>query len=487
MNQIYQEIGRRTGGNIYIGVVGPVRTGKSTLVKKFMETLVLPKIDDPYLAERTKDELPQSGSGRTITTTEPKFVPEEAVELTSDDALKVRIRLIDSVGYMIPSAVGAEEGGTPRMITTPWFDHEIPMTQAAHMGTQKVMQEHCTVGIVVTTDGSITDIPHCDYENAEEQAILDMKATEKPFLVVINSAQPNSDSAKKVKQRLNEKYQVDPIIVDCQSLDEEDIQELLKQLLYTFPMQRMLILFPRWLDALEENHPLKISLNETLLTVAKNITSLGQSHHAAAQIQQNDFIMEATVTGIDLGSGDIRIQLRFPESLFYEILSAKTGLTIENDGELMRMLCHLSDIKTEYDRISDALESVKATGYGIVMPPADEMQLQPPEIIRKGSTFGIRLKAGAPSIHMVRVDIDTQISPMVGGEQQSKELIEYLSGEDPEKLWHSNIFGKSVYELIQEGLNTKLTRLPDDVRAKFRGSLTRVVNEGANGLICLIL
>ena len=487
MSQIYQEIGRRTGGNIYIGVVGPVRTGKSTLVKKFVETLVLPRIKDPYLAERTKDELPQSGSGRTITTSEPKFVPEEAVELLSDETLKVRIRLIDSVGYMVSGAMGAEEDGSPRMVTTPWFDHEIPMTQAAHMGTQKVMQEHCTVGIVVTTDGTITDIPRRDYEEAENQAILDMKATGKPFVVVINSARPNAAEAKKAKEHLHTKHQLEPLILDCQSMEEEDIQQLLKQLLYTFPMRRMLIHFPRWLDALEEEHPLKSALYQTLLQTAASISSLGQSHDAAEQIQKNDSVLEAVVSSIDLGTGDIHFRLRFPEPLFYEILSAKTGFAISNDGELMSTLCLLSDVKKEYDGISDALESVKATGYGIVMPPAEEIQLQPPEVIRKGGAFGIRLKAGAPSIHMVRVDIDTQISPMVGGEQQSQELIGYLSGEDPEKLWQSNIFGKSVYELIQEGLNAKLTRLPDDVRAKFRGSLTRVVNEGANGLICLIL
>ena len=487
MNNIYQEIGQRTGGNIYIGVVGPVRTGKSTLVKRFIENLVLPHIDDPYLSERTKDELPQCGSGRTIMTSEPKFVPEEAIELPAENGLKVRIRLIDSVGYMVPGAVGAEEDGSPRMVTTPWFDHEIPMSQAAHLGTQKVMQEHCSVGIVVTTDGSISDIPRNDYEEAEDRAILDMKATGKPFLVVINSARPDSSEAEKVKSHIREKYHLEPVVADCQSLDEEEIRQLLHQLLYTFPMRRLLVHFPRWLDALEENHPLKTSLYQSLLETASQITSLGQSRTAVEQLRSNESVSDAGVSTINLGTGDVSCRLYLPDQLYYQILSDKTGLIIENDSELMQLLCQLSVIKKEYDRIADALDRVNTTGYGIVMPNPDEIQLQPPEVIRKGGAFGVRVKAGAPSIPMVRVDIDTQISPMVGGEQQSQELINYISGEDPEKLWQSNIFGKTMYELIQEGLTAKLTRLPDDVRAKIRGSLNRVVNEGANGLICLIL
>lgn len=373
------------------------------------------------------------------------------------------------------------------MVTTPWFDHEIPMSQAAHLGTQKVMQEHCTVGIVVTTDGSITDIPRKDYEEAEDRAIMDMKATGKPFLVVINSSNPGSEDACKVKAYVQNKYQLEPVIADCQSLDENGILALLKQLLYAFPMKRMLVHFPRWLDVLEEEHPLKHSLYQTLLEATKRIDYLGQSHQAASIIQEHESLEEVTIAGIDLGSGDIICRLRFPEQLFHEILSSKTGLTIESDSDLMNLVCNLTAVKKEYDQISDALESVKATGYGIVMPSAEDTQLQPPELIRKGNTYGIKLKAGAPSIHMLRVDINTQISPMVGGEKQSQDLIGYLSGEDTDKLWQSNIFGKSVYELIQEGLNSKLTSLPEEVRAKFRGSLTRVVNEGANGLICLIL
>lgn len=487
MNNIYQEIGQRTGGNIYIGVVGPVRTGKSTLVKSFIENLVLPHIQDPYLAERTKDELPQSGSGKTIMTSEPKFVPEEAFALPTQDGWTARIRLIDSVGYMVPGAIGAEEDGSPRMVTTPWFDHEIPMAQAAHLGTQKVMQEHCTVGIVVTTDATVSDIERRDYEEAEEQAINDMKATGKPFLVVVNSAKPGGEEARKVKEYISRKFQLEPVIADCQSLDEEEIRRMLNSLLYAFPMERLLIHFPRWLEALEDDHPLKNSIYTMLQSAAENISSLGKSYQVVRQLTDNDCVQEANVTSIDLGNGDVTCRLLLPEQSFYEILSSKTGITIENDADLMCKLFELSEVKKEYDHIASALERVKATGYGIVTPGPEEIQLQPPEVIRKGGSYGIRLKAGAPSIHMVRVDIDTQINPMVGGEQQSQELISYLSGEDPDRLWQSNIFGKTVYELIQEGLTTKLTRLPEEVRNKIRGNLNRIVNENANGLICFII
>ena len=487
MNNIYHEIGERTGGNIYIGVVGPVRTGKSTLVKRFMESLVLPLITDPYVAERTRDELPQSGSGRTIMTSEPKFVPEEAVEICPDGTASVRVRMIDSVGYMVPGAAGAYEEDTPRMVTTPWFDHEIPMTQAAELGTKKVMQEHASIGLVVTTDGTITDIPRQDYEEAERKAIMDMKATGKPFLVIINSAKPNGAEAKKVQEHIYNTYQLDALVADCQSLDTQEITQILINLLYNFPMASLHVRFPRWLDALENEHPLKSTLYRSLLETAESIGSLSSSRQVLEQIRHGENISDAAITQIDLGSGIVHCELRFPEEMFYRILSEKAGMPIENDGKLLALLTELSQIKKEYDQISDALSCVNATGYGIVMPTAEQMQLQPPEVVRKGGAFGIKLKAGAPSIHMIRVDIDTEISPMVGGEQQSQELLDSLTGQDPDQLWQSNIFGKSVYTLIQEGLTTKLVRMPDDVRAKIRGSLTRIVNEGATGLICLIL
>ena len=487
MENIYADIAARTGGNIYVGVVGPVRTGKSTLIKRIMEELVIPQIDDPYRKERARDELPQSGSGRTIMTSEPKFVPEEAVEISPDGKVKLRVRMIDSVGYMVRGAVGADEEGVPRMVTTPWYDHEIPMTEAAELGTKKVMEEHCSIGLVVTTDGTITDIPRGDYVDAERRAIWDMKATGKPFLVVINTRSPNSPVAREVKDYLRNEFGVEAAITDCQALDSNGISALLKNLLYAFPMQELRIYLPRWMDALEADHPVKATLNEVLLQCAKDIGPLEQAENALSALQNVDRLQTYHIRDIDLGTGTVSCVLQFPESLFYEILSHKAGMTIATDAQLLQLLTELSQIKREYDKISDALSAVKATGYGVVMPNAEEMVLQTPEVLRKNGAFGVKLKAGAPSIHMIRVDIDTEISPMVGSEQQSQELISYLTGEDPDKLWQSNIFGKSVYELIQDGLTAKVIRMPEDVRGKFRGTLNRIVNEGATGLICLIL
>ncbi len=487
MENIYGSIAARTGGNIYIGVVGPVRTGKSTLIKRVMEELVIPNIEEPFRAQRARDELPQSGSGRTIMTSEPKSVPEEAVEISPDGTAKMRVRMIDSVGYMVDGAVGAEEEGQPRMVTTPWYDYEIPMTQAAELGTKKVMEEHCSIGLVVTTDGTVTDIPREDYVEAERRAISDMQATGKPFLVVINSCEPAGTAAREVQQYLLREFGVDAVIADCQILDSDGIGKLLEKLLYAFPMRQLQVFMPRWMDSLEPEHPVKAALYEALVRRAEEIAHLGQAEATLSQLGQMQEVLDFAIRDVDLATGTVSCSLTFPEKLFYEILSDKAGMEISDDAQLFALLTELTKAKQEYDKIADALSSVKATGYGVVMPSAEEMTLQTPEPVRKGGNFGVKLRAGAPSIHMIRVDIDTEISPMVGDEQQSRDLVDYLTGEDPEKLWQSNIFGKSVYDLVQEGLTGKLIRTPDDVRAKFRGCLTRVVNEGATGLICLIL
>ena len=487
MENLYASIAARTGGNIYIGVVGPVRTGKSTLIKRIMEQMVIPNIEDPYRKERARDELPQSGSGKTIMTSEPKFVPEEAVEICPDGMTRLRVRMIDSVGYMIPGAVGVDEDGVPRMVATPWYDYEIPMTDAAELGTKKVMEEHCTIGLVVTSDGTVTDISREDYADAERKAIADMQKTGKPFMVIINSRNPGGDAAKTVQSHIWEEFGIEAAIVDCQALDEEDIGELLGHLLYSFPMQTLHVHLPRWFDALETDHPVKAALYDALMSYFAKISTLAQAPNILQSTKSLEFVQDFTIKNIDPATGTVACTISLPDALFYEILSSKAGLPIEDDAQLLALLAELSAAKAEYDKIADALSAAKATGYGIVMPDAEEMSLQTPEVVRKGGAFGVKLKAGAPSIHMVRVDIDTEISPMVGGEQQSQDLISYLSSEDPEKLWQSNIFGKSVYEMIQEGLNSKLVQLPEEVRGKFRGTLSRIVNDGANGLICLIL
>ncbi len=487
MENIYQNIAARTGGDIYIGVVGPVRTGKSTLIKRIMETLVIPAIDDPYKKERARDELPQSGSGRIIMTTEPKFIPEEAAEISPDGVNKLRLRMIDSVGYMVDGAVGAYDEGVPRMVTTPWLDREIPMTEAAELGTKKVMEDHSSIGLVVTTDGSVAEIPRKDYIIPERRAIQDMRATGKPFLVIINSREPNSPEAGAVREQIRREFGIEAHICDCQSLDQEGIGRLLKSLLYQFPLHEIHVSLPRWMDALDEKHPIKSELYRQLLDRAGQITTLAQAEEALAPLAELESVQDYHYKGIDLGTGTVSCALSFPEEMFYDILSSKSGMIIRTDAELLSQLTELAKVKREYEKVSAALSSVMATGYGVVMPTMDQMKLEAPELLRKGGAFGVKLKAGAPSIHMIRVDVDTEIAPMVGDEKQSQDLVRHLSGAEPEKLWESNIFGKSVYELLQDGLNTKLQRLPEEVRGKFRGTLSRIVNEGATGLVCLIL
>lgn len=487
MDSIYADIAARTGGNVYIGVVGPVRTGKSTLIKRIMETMVIPAITDPYRAQRAKDELPQSGSGKTIMTSEPKFVPEEAVEISPDGKTTMRLRMIDSVGYMIPGAVGAEEDGVPRLVSTPWKEDPIPMTEAAELGTKKVMEDHCSIGLVVTTDGSVTDIPRSDYLEAEGRAIRDMQATGKPFLVIVNTRHPGSEVSGAVQDELRSRYGVESVAADCQALSKDGITQLLEQLLYSFPLSEIRVFLPRWVDALEAGHPIKAALYPALQQAAMDIMSLAQADMRLGKLRELEDVTDMNIRGVDLGTGAVSCVITLKDSLFYEILSSRAGQKIESDADLLQLLTELSHAKKEFDQVADALASVQATGYGIVMPTAKDTVLDKPEVVKKGGAYGVKLKAQAPSIHMIRVDVGTEISPMVGGEQQSMDLIGYLSGEDPEKLWESNIFGKSVGAMIQEGLTGKLLRTPEDVRTKFRGSLSRVINEGANGLICLIL
>lgn len=487
MQTIYQDIAARTGGDIYIGVVGPVRTGKSTLIKRIMETLVIPAIEDPYKKERARDELPQSGSGRIIMTSEPKFIPEEAAEISPDGVSKLRLRMIDSVGYMVDGAVGAYDEGVPRMVTTPWFDTEIPMTEAAELGTRKVMESHCSLGIVVTTDGTVAEIPRKDYIIPERRAIQDMQKTGKPFLVIVNSREPKSAEASAVQEQIRREFGLEAHICDCQSLDADGIGELLKALLYRFPLHEIHVNLPRWMDALDTDHPVKSGLYKALLERAGEIKSLADAETSLATLGELENVQDYYYKGIDLGTGTVACALTFPEAMFYEILSARTGMVIRTDAELLQQLTELAKVKREYEKVSAALSAVMATGYGVVMPTMEEMKLEAPELLRKGGSFGVKLKAGAPSIHMMRIDVDTEIAPMVGDEKQSQDLIRHLSTAEPEKLWQSNIFGKSVYELLQEGLSAKLNRLPEEVRGKFRGTLSRIVNEGATGLVCLIL
>ena len=486
MENIYQDIAARTGGSIYIGVVGPVRTGKSTLIKRMMEAMVIPAIPDPNRAQRARDELPQSGSGRTIMTSEPKFVPEEAVEIIPDGSTKLRVRLIDSVGYMVNGAVGAEENGVPRMVSTPWSDEPIPMTEAAELGTKKVMADHASIGIVVTTDGTITDIPRSDYVEAERRAIRDIQKTGKPFVTIINTTDPMGDGAANLRAELKELFGIDAAIADCQSLTGEGCAALLQDLLWAFPVEEVRVWLPRWLDALQEDSPIRSKLLSGLLERCAGARSLGQTQEALKRLQELEEVQRISLDQADLATGTVCCRVELPQQLYYDTLSQKTGTSISSDADLMRLLTELTGIKAEYDRVADALREVRSTGYGVVLPRQEEMTLGSPELTKKGSTHGVKLRASAPSIHMIRVDASAELSPMVGSEDQSRDLLQMLSGE-PDAVWQSNLFGKSVYELVREGLGAKLLRTAPEVREKFRLSLSKIINEGAQGLICIIL
>ena len=489
-SSIYQNIATRTAGDIYIGVVGPVRTGKSTFIKRFMETQVIPNIDNVYRRERARDELPQSGSGRTIMTAEPKFVPEEAVEVKLGDGAAFSVRLIDCVGYMVRGAIGQFENDAPRMVTTPWFDHEIPMTEAAELGTRKVITEHSTIGIVITTDGTISDIPREDYVEAEERVIRELQELGKPFIVLLNSAEPGSERAAAISRDISGRLQVNCMPVNCLELGEEDVTRILKAVLYEFPMQELDLFLPPWVDALPADHPIKSGLYEAVRENTAQLRHIREVEGVAKTLGDCENISQAKITGIDLGTGIATIEVQLPRALFYQTLSQQSGFSVGDDGDLMSLLTKLSSVKAEYDKVSGALKDVRETGYGIVVPGIEELKLEEPEIVRQGGRYGVRLKASAPSIHMIRADIETAVSPIVGNEKQSEDMVNYLLQEfegDTRKIWQSNIFGRSFHELVNEDLQNKLHRMPEDARKKLQETLTRIINEGSGGLICIIL
>ena len=488
--KIYEDIALRTEGDIYIGVVGPVRTGKSTFIKRFMEALVIPNIENVYRQERARDELPQSGSGRTIMTAEPKFVPEEAVAVTVDGGAACQMRMIDCVGYMVPGAVGQLEGENERMVTTPWFDHEIPMAEAAEIGTRKVISEHSTIGVVVTTDGTITDISREDYLEAEERVISELKELGKPFVVLLNSASPDSDRARAIRADIAQRHNVTCVAVNCLELGEEEISSILKSVLYEFPMKELDLFLPPWVDALSQEHPIKAALYAAIREGTAQLSRIRDIERAVDAFRSCEVVSDARVSNIDLGTGVSAAMLELPRALFYNTLSQQSGFEIGDDGDLMALLTELAGVKRAYDKVADALRQVEETGYGIVVPPIDSLVLEEPEIMKQGGRYGVRLKASAPSIHMIRADIETEVSPIVGGEKQSEDMINYLLQEyegASSRIWEANIFGKSLHELVNEDLNAKINRMPEDARTKLRETLQRIINEGSGGLICIIL
>ncbi len=487
---IYQDIATRTGGDIYIGVVGPVRTGKSTFIKQFMDTLVLPNIDSEYTKERAIDELPQSAAGRTIMTTEPKFIPEQAVNIAVGGVADMKVRMIDCVGYVVPSALGYIEENAPRMVKTPWFDEEIPFNMAAEVGTEKVITGHSTIGLVVTTDGSITDIPREEYAEAEARVIRELQQLQKPFAVLLNTTHPNSEETALLCHRMSEEYGVPVCPVNCLQIGEEEIHRILEQILFEFPVKEIGIQLPEWVVKLENGHPIKKAVIDAARDGAASIGKVRELQTVCDRLSQCEHIEYASTSSIRLGEGCGILSLTMKPQLFYQVLSEMTGLPLENDSELMTCITELSNIRKRYDKIKTALDQVESTGYGIVMPTVEEMSLEEPEIIRQSGRYGVRLRATASSIHMMKADITTEVSPIVGSEKQSEELVGYLLREfeeEPQKIWESNIFGTSLHGLVNEGLHNKLYHMPSDARLRLKETLERIINEGCNGLICIIV
>jgi stage IV sporulation protein A len=487
-NTIYQEISARTGGDIYIGVVGPVRSGKSTFIKRFMETLILPNIDNAAVRARARDELPQSAAGRTIMTTEPKFIPETAVSITLEGGGEFRARLIDCVGYMVEGAMGHEENEKPRMVKSPWFDEEVPFDLAAETGTQRVITEHSTIGIMVTTDGSISEIPRENYERSEERIIAELEKINKPYVILLNTVNPGSPNVAALAAQMEKKYGRAVVPVSCIDLTAEQIEQILQKVLYEFPVRQLDFAMPRWITMLDPDHWLQKSVYESALDLASRITRMKDV--AGASGPMCEAVKDSHISAMDLANGVVKITVELKPEIFYKVLGEQTGLEICDEASLMPCIINLVKAKNEYEKIRNALEQVEATGYGIVMPTIDELHLEEPEIVKQGGRYGVRLKACAPSIHLMKATIHTEINPIVGSEHQSEELVKSLLSdfeEDPIKIWESNIFGKSLHELVNEGLQNKLLHMPQEARCRLQETLERVINEGCTGLICIIL
>jgi len=490
LTNLYTDIAQRLDGDIYIGVVGPVRTGKSTFIKRFMEQIVLPNIENDQKRERYTDELPISGAGRTVTTTEPKFIPAEGAKLTLKDNASLRVRLVDSVGFPVNGALGSMDGDEVRMVRTPWYDHDIPFNEAAEIGTRKVITDHSAAGIVVTTDGSIAGIDREAYIEAEEKCIRELKALDKPFLIVLNAVNPDSEENIRLQKTLEEKYDVPVTRLNAEYMRANEINELLETMLFEFPIAEIRFDIPSWVSALDKEHYLVKNITDTLKSASRQISRVRDYGKLIDAVKESEYISGASGSEIRLNEGSITIKGELDDSLYFRVLGEASGQNIEGEEHLLKLLKELADAKKAYDRVKDALESVNSTGYGLVPPEMSELTLEEPQIVKQGSRYGVRLRAGAPSLHMIRVDIATGVSPIVGTEKQSEELVrDLLSGfeSDPKSLWETEIFGRSLSELVREQLSGKLMRMPDDIRMKVQKTLSKIINEGSGGIICILL
>ncbi len=487
---IYRDIAARTDGAFMLGVVGPVRTGKSTFIKRFMEKLVIPQIDNTYMKERARDELPQSGSGKTIMTAEPKFVPENPVTVSLAENTQLSVRLVDCVGYMVDGAAGQFEDGEERMVTTPWFDNEISMTEAAEKGTYKVITEHSTIGIVITTDGSICDIPREKYIVPEQRVINELKEIGKPFVVLLNSAEPDSEFAVETAREISENYGVRCLRVNCLQLDEDGISEIIRSVLEEFPLKSVGIYLPEWLEALPGDNELRSEIFSGIMESYSGVSKIKDCYTSVDKLSEYEDISEVKVSKSDLGCGAMEVNVRLPRVLYYKTISEQTGIEVKNDGDLITTLSEMSAVKLDYDKLRSALEDVRTKGYGVVMPDSSQMHLEEPQIVRQGGKYSVKLKASAPAIHMMMTNIETEVTPALGGETASEDIINFLLqgfDGDVNRIWQSNIFGKSLYDIAEEGLTSKIEALPQSAKDKLQETLQRIINEGSGGLICILL
>ncbi|MBE6642624.1 MAG: stage IV sporulation protein A [Clostridia bacterium] len=487
---IYKDISARTGGDIYIGVVGPVRTGKSTFIRKFMENIVLPNITEEYEEKRARDEMPQSAAGKTVMTTEPKFVPDEAVSVTLNGNATMKVKMVDCVGYIVPEALGHIENGSPRMVMTPWSESPMPFGEAAELGTRKVINDHSTIGVLVTTDGSVGEFGRDAYVEAEERVAEELHKINKPFVIVLNSSKPESDESERLAYELEEKYGAPVALVNCLELDKEDIESILEMVLLEFPVKEIRVKMPGWIYALDDGQRIRKSITEQVLSSAEEVMKAGDIKKSFDALGDNEYVVSSAVTNIDLGSGKAELTVELKDDLFYKTVGEMTELDIEDEEDLISQMLHLAKIKKEYERVEEALADVEEKGYGIVTPRLEDLKLEEPEITKQQGAYGVKLKASAPSIHMIKANIQTELNPIVGTEQQSEELIKFMLREfeeDPTRIWESNMFGTSLYELINEGLNSKLAQIPHEARLKLGDTLQKLINEGSGGLLCIIL
>ncbi|MBH1940858.1 stage IV sporulation protein A [Mobilitalea sibirica] len=486
---VYNDIQARTGGEIYIGVVGPVRTGKSTFIKRFMDLLVIPNIVDVHSKERAIDELPQAAAGKTIMTTEPKFIPKEAAELLLDDETKVKIRLIDCVGYMVDGASGHVENQHERMVRTPWFDQEIPFTQAAEIGTKKVINDHSTIGIVITTDGSFGEIPRSNYKVPEEKTIVELKNLGKPFIVLLNTNKPYSNDTLKVAEEIAQQYEVTVMPVNCEQLKKDDINKIMENILSVFPITELDFYLPKWAEMLPNDHWLKVDLIASVKTLFDNITEIKDAKAANFNTDSN-YVKRFKIDKVDMQNGSVAINVEFDDMYYYKILSDLIGVPITGEYQLISTLRELAAKKAEFEKVSYAVDQVRGKGYGVVSPVMSEIRIDEPEVMKHGSKYGVKIKASAPSIHMIKADIMTEVAPIVGSEEQARDLIEYINAnakENPAGIWETNIFGKTIRQLVDEGINSKINKLTDDSQLKLQETMQKIINDSNGGLICIII